>query len=106
MTKQEFDVRLAGDKTVTDEQYKLIEYVYTHHPAISNISGKDQIAILYDMFGMTVIKDMYPRAHRAEELEKEMRAAKIRLDNLNNAYDMLSQGEWTDVPGVTDNMEG
>lgn len=98
MTKQEFEVRLTGEKTVTNEQYKVIEYVYTYHPAISNISGKDQIAILYDMFGMTVIKDMYPRAHRAEELEKEIEEARTKLDNLRNTYDMLGQGEWPDVP--------
>lgn len=55
MTKQEFESRLNG-KTVTNKQYELIEYVYTYHPAISNIVGKDQIAMLYDMFGMTVIK--------------------------------------------------
>lgn len=49
---------------------------------------------------------MYLRAHRAEAIEKELRAARTRLDNLNNAYDMLSKGEWPDVPHVTDNMEG
>lgn len=102
MTKQEFEVRLTGEKTVTDEQYKEIEYVYNYYPAISNISGKDQIAILYDMFGMTVIKDMYPRAHRAEELEREIREARIKLDNLTNTYYMLEHGEWPDVPDVTD----
>lgn len=82
MTKQEFEVLLTGEKTVTDEQYKVIEYVYTYYPAISDITGKDQIALLYDVFGMTIIKDMYPRAHRADVLEKELRAARTRLDNL------------------------
>ena len=103
MTKQEFESRLAGGKTVTDEQYKIIEYVYIYYPAISNIMGKDQIAMLYDMFGMTVIKDMYPRAHRSDELEREIRAERIKLENLTNNFHMLEQGEWPDVPDVTDN---
>lgn len=54
MTKQEFEIRLEDGKTVTGEQYKVIEYVYMYHPAIDAVRGKDQIAILYDMFGMTV----------------------------------------------------
>ena len=103
MTKQEFESRLEPGKTVTDEQYKIIEYVYTYHPAISNIMGKDQIAYLYNTFGMTVIKDMYPRAHRAYELDREIRASRIKLENLTNAFCMLKQGEWPDVPDVTDN---
>lgn len=103
MTKQEFESRLDGGKTVTDEQYKIIEYVYTYYPAISNLMGKDQIAMLYDMFGMTVIKDMFPRAHRSDELEREIRAERIKLENLTNNFHMLEQGEWPDVPDVTDN---
>lgn len=102
MTKQEFESRLEDGKTVTNEQYKVIEYVYTYHPAISDISGKDQIAILYDVFGMAVIKDMYPRARRSEELERDIREARIKLDNLTNTLSMLKQGEWPDVPDITD----
>lgn len=103
MTKQEFESRLGEGKTVTDAQYKVIEYVYNFYPAISETAGKDQIACLYSMFGMTVIKDMYPRAHRAEEVEREIRVARERLNELNGTLDMLGRGEWPDVPDVTDN---
>ena len=38
MQKQEFEERI--EKTVTDEQYKVIEEVYMWHPSIRNTSGK------------------------------------------------------------------
>lgn len=38
MQKQEFEERI--ERTVTDEQYKVIEEVYMWHPSIRNTSGK------------------------------------------------------------------
>lgn len=52
MQKQEFEERI--ERTVTDEQYKVIEEVYTWHPSILNTSGKDEVAELYKSFGMTI----------------------------------------------------
>ena len=40
MQKQEFEERI--ERTVTDEQYKVIEEVYMWHPSIRNTSGKDE----------------------------------------------------------------
>lgn len=40
MQKQEFEERI--ERTVTDEQYKVIEEVYMWHPSIRNTSGKGQ----------------------------------------------------------------
>lgn len=50
MQKQEFEERI--ERTVTDEQYKVIEEVYMWHPSIRNTSGKDEVAELYKSFGM------------------------------------------------------
>lgn len=102
MTKQEFENRLEDGKTVTREQYKVIEYVYMYHPAIDAVRGKDQIASLYNMFGMAVINDMYPRAARAEKVEKDLAAARSKVVELTRLLDHLKAGEWPDVPGVTD----
>lgn len=44
MQKQEFEERI--ERTVTDEQYKVIEEVYMWHPSIRNTSGKDEVQIL------------------------------------------------------------
>lgn len=52
MQKQEFEERI--ERTVTDEQYKVIEEVYMWHPSILNTSGKDEVAELYKSFGMTI----------------------------------------------------
>lgn len=52
MQKQEFEERI--ERTVTDEQYKVIEEVYMWHPSIRNTSGKDEVAELYKSFGMTI----------------------------------------------------
>ena len=41
MQKQEFEERI--ERTVTDEQYKVIEEVYMWHPSIRNTSGKDEV---------------------------------------------------------------
>lgn len=52
MQKQEFEEKI--ERTVTDEQYKVIEEVYMWHPSIRNTSGKDEVAELYKSFGMTI----------------------------------------------------
>ena len=78
MMKNEF-VKLIG-KTVSDEEYGTIEYVYTYHPAISETEGKAQIARLYTDYGMTVIEDMMERAGKMEKLDGELRAAQRQVD--------------------------
>ena len=72
MQKQEFEERI--ERTVTDEQYKVIEEVYMWHPSIRNTSGKDEVAELYKSFGMTIFHDMLPRAKKAhrEKLDAEL----------------------------------
>ena len=78
MMKNEFE-KLIG-KTVSDEEYGTIEYVYTYHPAISETEGKAQIARLYTDYGMTVIEDMMERAGKMEKLDGELRAAQRQVD--------------------------
>ena len=48
MQKQEFEERI--ERTVTDEQYKVIEEVYMWHPSIRNTSGKDEVGIFKEEF--------------------------------------------------------
>lgn len=77
MQKQEFEERI--ERTVTDEQYKVIEEVYMWHPSILNTSGKDEVAELYKSFGMTIFHDMLPRAKKAHELE-QLRENRMELE--------------------------
>lgn len=63
MQKQEFEERI--ERTVTDEQYKVIEEVYMWHPSIRNTSGKDEVAELYKSFGMTIFHPSSRWMHRS-----------------------------------------
>lgn len=63
--KHEFEEKLGSQ--VTEEKYKDIEFVYTFHPSISNTEGKTQIAQLYKLGGIRLIRDMIPTARKAAE---------------------------------------
>ena len=86
MTKQEFLLFLREaaknvDQRVVEpsaEDYAIVEKVYTWHPAIADVGGKWQIAEIYAHGGMLVIRDMLPRAEKAEEYDGRIRA--IRKD--------------------------
>lgn len=80
MQKQEFEERI--ERTVTDEQYKVIEEVYMWHPSIRNTSGKDEVAELYKSFGMTIFHDMLPRAKKAHELDEFLRNAQREVQRI------------------------
>lgn len=90
MTKEEFTSRAR--KPITDSDYKKVEKVYTFHPSIDPNNGKDQIAYLYDTFGMRIIEDMIPTAERAAELDDQIRRARIELDRLMEEYRELKEG--------------
>lgn len=85
MTKTEFIVRLknTAEQLITDNMYKDIEFVYTWHPCLDNVAGKDQIAKLFDMFGYRVIKDMLLTAQKAKELCDEITKRKVSYRNLD-----------------------
>ena len=91
MTKIEFEEKI-GKKVFSDE-YEMIELVYNWHPAISDTKGKDQIAQIYQIGGMCVIKDMLPRARAAAALDTKRRALRAELEELNNKYQDLKDGE-------------
>lgn len=87
MQKQEFEERI--ERTVTDEQYKVIEEVYMWHPSIRNTSGKDEVAELYKSFGMTIFHDMLPRAKKAHELDELLRKAQREVQRTQEEIEEL-----------------
>ncbi len=99
MTKDEF-LRKYEEVTntspyisgITDEDYKLVEYVYNFHPSISETTGKDQIAYLVANFGMPIIKDMLPRAKEMEGLEAQMRSAQIKVQEIARKIESVKYG--------------
>ena len=73
MTRAEFERRLPEDiEKPTEEDFEIISLVYDYHPSMRNENGKDNIAMLYSFFGMTIIYDMRERAKRIVELENEI----------------------------------
>lgn len=92
MNKQEFEARLHGGM-VSDRDFAKILEVYNSHPSIDAVKGKDQIAELYEKFGMRIIEDMLPTAREAAAMIDEMRSLNIKLDKLKDAYEKLKRGE-------------
>lgn len=90
MTAAEFASRT--NRTFTTEEYEKIEKVYTFHPCIDPAKGKDQIADLYETFGMRIILDMLPTAEKAEKIEDEIRSTRSRLDSLKAQMEDFKQG--------------
>lgn len=93
MTREEFNSLIEPEKTKrpNDEDWKIIEFVYTFHPSISETRGKEQIAYLYKTFGMRIIKDMIQPAKRAEAMEKELFELRAKYNKLKDDYNVLSK---------------
>jgi len=96
MMKYEFEEKLNEiepiKRTVSDADYKIIEYVYTFHPSISETDGKRQVAQLYHEFGIRIFKDMTGTARRNEELEDAIRRTRGQLQKLLDEADELRRG--------------
>ncbi len=90
MTKKEFEERAGVVVSVND--YRIIEQVYTYHPAISEAGGKHEIATLYETGGMPLIKSMVEAAKIMEELERERDQGMARLEKINNRIKNVKNG--------------
>ena len=90
--QSEFE-KLIGKHIDTDD-YKVIEYVYTWHPVIDPVHGKQQIAELYKIGGMCVIKELVKTAKCAIRIERHIRELKDELENLQAKLDEIRMGEW------------
>ena len=88
MMKCEFEAKLSElepiQRTVSDDDYKLIEYVYTFHPSISETDGKRQVALLYHEFGLRVFKDMQATATANQVLESAIAELQKLLDEADD----------------------
>ena len=74
-----------------EEYWNDIQLVYTFHPSISETKGKVQIALLYAQFGMPVIRDMIPRAQKAQEIEARIHQARAEMQEASQALVKLSR---------------
>ena len=85
--KSEFQERI--NRPITDSDYAIVELVYTWHPSIDPNKGKDQIAYLYDNFGMRVIRDMLPTAEKSKDLLKRIEKLNAEVNQLREEYSEL-----------------
>lgn len=88
MTKIEFE---NSGATISDSDFEVLNFVYTFHPAISEVKGKEQIAHLYATLGMRVILDMVNTATQAKEIEEKIRFHKNELEKLKEAFAELKR---------------
>lgn len=70
MTKDEF-MRRAQIDVLSNGDFNIINYVYTWHPLIDDERGKDQVAGLFNYFGMDIFYEMRQRADEVYRLRHE-----------------------------------
>ena len=89
MNKQEF-LDHAHIKNINQEDYNVIEEVYTNHPSISNTNGKAEISTIYNLpGGMRIIRDMLPTANKAQEINDKRVSLRGQLQELDRWYTEL-----------------
>lgn len=97
MTRNEFLNHLSDSDTIPDdEEYRMIDFVYTWHPSISGSGheGQKQIAYLYSEFGMRIIADMFPTARKAEAIRNKISKAKAQIADYEREFEELSLGPY------------
>lgn len=80
MQKEEFE-DLVG-QALSDMDYEIIETVYLYHPAIRDVSGKEEVAELYKSFGMTIFYDMFQRAKKNQDLADRLFHTQAEVDRI------------------------
>lgn len=99
MMKSEFENKLTEltgfsyEGKISDADYKIIDYVYTFHPCISDTDGKRQAALLYKEFGMRIFRDMLKTATKNSDLIVEIGRARKHLEFLLEEADALRKGD-------------
>jgi len=87
MQKHEFEEKIG--MKVSDNDYEVIETVYTYHPSINDVNGKNQIVDLYANYGMRVIRDMLPTAEKAAVIENKISILTTQLEEARKEYKSL-----------------
>lgn len=90
MNIQEFEKRV--NEAITDSDWEIIQKVYTWHPAISDTNGKDEIASIWKIGGMPLIKGMVEVADLTMKLDEEERRIKAQLTKIQNRKKEVASG--------------
>ena len=88
MLRSEFDTLSKSNQKPTDEEYRLIEFVYNWHPC--NFS-KENIAAFYDAYGMTLFYDMEARSMAAMERDQQIRSYEDQIKRLQGLKEIVKK---------------
>lgn len=80
MSKEEFEDLIS--QALSDRDFEIIETVYLYHPAIRDVSGKEELAELYKSFGMAIFYDLVGRAKRNQDLADQLRQTQAETDRI------------------------
>lgn len=80
MTKTKKDLEL------TDEDYKVIEYVYANHPLFDS---KEKAVQAYILFGVDIFRALRRQAGQFHDAYEDMRAAAVVADHKRNLYNQM-----------------
>lgn len=81
---------LTSIDELANEDYEMIEFVYMHHPKISHITGKSEMATLYYMGGMGFISHMYKEAQTAFEVKKKIVELQRRIEKEKETIEYIA----------------
>lgn len=90
MTNEEFIARTNTNLSSAD--MNIVQTVYNFHPSIGEANGRDQITQLFKVGGMALMKDMLPRAKKAQELETQIVKLRCQLDDAKHELEILKNG--------------
>lgn len=94
MLKSEFESHIGMIRKPTDEEYSVINMVYSYHPCFAICSGKERIARLYSEYGMRIILDMQETAKRIQEIRERKAELQKELYGLDLEEKELKEGVW------------
>ena len=96
MTKKEFLEKAGNNITVSDENFRIIDYVYQYHPSIqnNNVKGIEQMIDLYKNYGMALIKNMVYLANERRKLQNRMQDLKRDLENCQLEMNRMKEGDY------------
>lgn len=86
MMKEEFE-QLIG-REVNDDDYKVIEYVYAHHPLVPQ---KADAAEMYNHYGVAIFHALVPSAKQFEEAYRVWQAANNHAEHLKAEWQIAQQ---------------
>ena len=90
MLQQEFEERIG--QSITWEDYQIVDTVYSWYPVDMS---KDQMAEIWKIGGMRLIKDLYPTAARMMELQE-------RIENVTKRMEALRRAKEADADALPD----